>query len=131
LLVAAAGNDPQWADGAREILVGIINTLQRERKTEWSWPDLKTALELDDAALRDFACRFHPIAKRFMSLDGDQNFTKNAGSYVSSLMAPINKLIGPLAAAWGGPPSAISAVFDRMARRVQSNVPDLNPAESP
>lgn len=102
LLVAAAGNDPQWAEGAREILVGIINTLQHQRKTEWSWPDLKAALELDDAALKEFACRFHPVAKRFLSLDGDQNFTKNAGSYVSSLMAPINKLIEPLAAAWGG-----------------------------
>lgn len=101
LLVAAAGNDPQWAEGAREILVGIIKTLQYERKTEWGWPDLKAALELDDAALKGFACRFHPVAKRFMSLDGDQNFTKNAGSYVSTLMAPINRLIEPLAAAWG------------------------------
>ncbi|WP_024514753.1 type IV secretion system DNA-binding domain-containing protein [Bradyrhizobium sp. Tv2a-2] len=102
LLVAAAGNDPQWAEGAREILVGIIKTLQHERRTEWGWPDLKAALELDDAALKDFACRFHPVAKRFTSLDGDQNFTKNAGSYVSTLMAPINRLIEPLAAAWGG-----------------------------
>jgi hypothetical protein len=115
LLVAAAGNDPQWAEGAREILVGVIKALQHEQNTKWGWPDLKAALELDDAALKDFACRFHPVAKRFLSLDGDQNFTKNAGSYVSSLMAPINKLIEPLAAAWGGLRPQ-SAVFDGMAR---------------
>jgi type IV secretory pathway TraG/TraD family ATPase VirD4 len=100
LLVAAAGNEPHWAEGAREILVGVIKTLQHERKTKWDWTHLKAALDLDDAALKDFACRVHPAAKRFLALDGDQNFTKNAGSYVSTLMAPINKLIEPLAAAW-------------------------------
>lgn len=102
LLVAAAGNEPHWAEGAREILVGVIKTLQHERTTKWDWTHLKAALDLDDAALKDFACRVHPPAKRFLALDGDQNFTKNAGSYVSTLMAPINKLIEPLAAAWAG-----------------------------
>jgi hypothetical protein len=101
LLVAAAERDPNWAEGAREILVGIITTLQREKGTEWGWCELKVALDMDDAALQEFACRYHPLAKRFLALDETQNFTKNAGSYVGTLMAPINKLIGPLAAAWG------------------------------
>jgi hypothetical protein len=102
LIVAATDHDaPNWPEGAREILVGIIITLQREKLTDWGWVDLKIALDLGDAALQEFACRYHPPAKRFLALDEAQNFTKNAGSYIATMMAPINKLIQPLAMASG------------------------------
>jgi type IV secretory pathway TraG/TraD family ATPase VirD4 len=100
LLVAASDREPGWPSGAQEILVGVIVTLQREKKTAWGWADLKQALSLDDAPLKEFACRYHAPAKRFLALDEIQNLTKNAQSYLSTLMAPINRLIEPLAAAW-------------------------------
>jgi Type IV secretion-system coupling protein DNA-binding domain len=65
------------------------------------WTDLKDALDLNDGSLREFACRYHPAAQRFLALDEIENFTKNAASYLATLMSPINKLIGPLADAWG------------------------------
>jgi Type IV secretion-system coupling protein DNA-binding domain len=101
LLVAASDRDPSWPAGAQEILVGVIITLQREKATNWGWTDLKDALDLTDASLREFACRYHPAAQRFLALDEIENFTKNAASYLATLMAPLNKLIGPLADAWG------------------------------
>jgi hypothetical protein len=101
LLVAASDRDPNWPAGAQEILIGILVTLQREKFTDWGWADLKNALDLDDASLREFACRYHRPAHRFLALDEIQNFTRNAQSYLATLMAPINRLIGPLAKAWG------------------------------
>jgi len=100
LLVDASERNPTWPAGGQEILVGVVVTLQREMKTAWGWDDLKQALSLDDADLREFACRYHPAARRFLALDEIQNLTKNAQSFVSTLMAPINRLIEPLAAAW-------------------------------
>jgi Type IV secretion-system coupling protein DNA-binding domain len=99
-LVVASDREPNWPSGAQEILVGVILTLQVEKKTGWGWADLKQALSLDDAPLKEFACRYHAPAMRFLALDENQNLTKNAQSYLSTLMAPINRLIEPLAAAW-------------------------------
>lgn len=99
-LVVASDREPNWPSGAQEILVGVILTLQVEKKIGWGWADLKQALSLDDAPLQEFACRYHAPAKRFLSLDEIQTLTKNAQSYLSTLMAPINRLIEPLAAAW-------------------------------
>lgn len=100
LLISASDREPNWPNGAQEIFVGIIKTLQTERRTEWDWADLRAALELPDNELREFACRYHKAAQMFLSLT-EENFTRTAQGYVSTLMAPINKLVSPLAAAWG------------------------------
>ncbi len=100
-LIAHSERAPNWPNGAQEILVGVIVTLQNERKTAWGWAELKAALDLPDPELREFATRYNPAASRFLALAEDGHFTLNAGSYVSTLMAPINKLVAPLAKAWG------------------------------
>jgi hypothetical protein len=100
-LVVASEREPNWPTGAQEILVGIVLTLQRDHKTDWGWSDLKEALDLPDPELREFASKYNPAASRFLSVGNDGSFTLNAGSYVSTLLAPINRLIAPLAKAWG------------------------------
>lgn len=100
LLVKSSDREPTWPAGAQEIFVGVIITLQRELGTAWGWIDIKNALALPDADLREFACRYHPQARAFLALE-EQNFTRTAQSFVSTLMAPINRLIAPLAKAWG------------------------------
>jgi hypothetical protein len=100
-LIANSERAPHWPNGAQEILVGAIRTLQTEHAANWGWADLKAALDLHDPDLREFATRHHPAAARFLALDETGNFTLNAGSFVSTLMAPINKLVAPLAEAWG------------------------------
>jgi hypothetical protein len=100
-LVLASERAPNWPAGGQEILVGIILTLQHEHETNWGWSGLKKALDLPDPELREFASKYNPAASRFLALGDDGSFTLNAGSYVSTLMAPINRLVAPLAKAWG------------------------------
>jgi hypothetical protein len=100
-LIVHSERSPNWPAGAQEILVGVILTLQQELGTRWGWSDLKAALDLADAELREFASRHNKAAARFLALGEEQSFTLNASSYVATLMAPINRLIAPIAKAWG------------------------------
>ena len=100
-LIVHSERSPNWSAGAQEILVGVILTLQHELGTGWGWADLKAALDLADAELREFASRCNKAAARFLALGEEQSFTLNASSYVATLMAPINRLIAPIAKAWG------------------------------
>jgi type IV secretory pathway TraG/TraD family ATPase VirD4 len=99
-LVAVSYSNPNWGQGAQEILVGVVLALQQQRGTHWGWADLKAAIDLPDAKLREFASRGNPAAARFLAVGEDGNFTLNAGSYISTLLAPINRLVAPLAKAW-------------------------------
>jgi hypothetical protein len=101
-LIVKSDRSPQWGSGAREILVGLVLSLQHDFGTNWGWGQLKAALDLPDAELREFATRHNPASARFLALDETGNFTLNAGSYVSTVTAPANEIVAPLARAWGG-----------------------------
>lgn len=99
-LVSASDREPNWPHGAQEILVGVIKTLMQRHGTKWHFAHIRGALQLPDNELSEFASQYHKPARTFLSLDAD-NFTRTAHGYVSTLMAPINRLVSPLAAAWG------------------------------
>ena len=96
------GRDSQWAQGAQIILTALLTDLQRQFGTGWGWREFCDVLQLPPVKMRDLAERAYPAAASLLSLDetGEQ-FTKNAQSYVNSLIAPLVRLVRPLAAAWG------------------------------
>lgn len=101
-LIAVSDREPNWTLGGQEILVAMIRGLQAERKTSWSWQDLSDVADLRDKDLRSWAWRYHRPALRYLTLDPDtREFDRTAASYVSTAMAPFNKLVRPLAQAWG------------------------------
>ncbi|MBP32587.1 type IV secretion system DNA-binding domain-containing protein [Methylobacterium sp.] len=101
ILMPADGREPIWALGAREVGVGVIKGLYAAHGAFWGWSDLADILEGEDAALRNFACRYHPPARAFTPLDEEGNFTRTAASYVGNLQGAGNAIIRPLAASWG------------------------------
>lgn len=101
ILMPADGREPIWALGAREVGVGVIKGLYAAHGAFWGWSDLADILEQEDAALRSFACKYHPPARAFTALDEEGNFTRTAASYVGNLHGAGNAIIRPLAASWG------------------------------
>jgi len=96
------GRDPQWAQGAQVILTAFLIALQQQFGTNWGWREFCDVLQLPPVRMRDLAEMAYPAAASLLSLDetGEQ-FTKNAQSYVNSLLSPLIRLVRPLAAAWG------------------------------
>lgn len=100
-LIAVSDREPNWTLGGQEILVAAIRKLQAEHDTGWSWADLDEILDLPDKALRKVALDHHRPALRYLTLDPDTEcFDRTAASYISTAMAPINRLVRPLAQAW-------------------------------
>lgn len=110
-LIQVSDREPNWTLGGQEILVAAIRSLQAQHGTGWSWSDLDEVLDLPDAALRQVALDHHRPALRYLTLDPETEcFDRTAASYISTAMAPINRLVRPLAQAWSdiGPEYQIS-----------------------
>ena len=110
-LISVSDREPNWTLGGQEILVAAIRKLQAEHGTTWSWADLDEVLDLPDAALRQVALDHHRPALRYLTLDPETEcFDRTAASYISTAMAPINRLVRPLAQAWSeiGPQHQVS-----------------------
>lgn len=100
-LILVSDREPNWTLGGQEILVAAIRKLQAEHDTGWSWADLDEILDLPDKALRKVALDHHRPALRYLTLDPETEcFDRTAASYISTAMAPINRLVRPLAQAW-------------------------------
>lgn len=94
------GNEAHWAQGGQQILTGILVALQRQYGTTWGWIELCDALQQSPEQIHDMVAYHYPIAAQFVALENGQ-FTRTSSSYVTSLLAPVARLIQPLAAAWG------------------------------
>jgi hypothetical protein len=101
------GDQPQWAQGARQLLQGLIVGLQQQHGQNWGWKELHQAITLPDADLKAWMDRFFPDASSFAALDGGgENATKTAASYITNFKAPILRIARPLALAWGDVPKS-------------------------
>jgi hypothetical protein len=101
LVPEANVKEPIWVQGAQQILCGILIALQHQYGTEWGWRELRDALQQQPEALEAMIARYYPQASQFLSRDPNGEFTRTAASYVNSLIAPVARLVRPLAAAWG------------------------------
>jgi len=59
-------SDPMWAEGARELLVACIVSLQIERPGKWTWSDLHARAILAPAELIAMAHACHPAAAQIL-----------------------------------------------------------------
>ena len=94
------GAEAIWAQGARQIMTGIVVGLQWLHGTQWSWLDLCRVLQQPPDQLRTSASFAYPQAETFLARDPNGEFTKTAISYLNTLIAPLVAMIRPLAAAW-------------------------------
>lgn len=100
-LISAEGRgEEHWPRGAQEIGVGVTRTLQVEHGTTWGFSELCRIGELQPRELHEFAVRYHPPARPFLALDGEE-FTKTANSYVTTFSSGLNPVVRPLAEGWG------------------------------
>jgi hypothetical protein len=98
------GREPTWAQGGQEILVGVLRELQVRSGTSWGWADLRDALQVPPTVLRERLTTVHPAALAYLGVDENGEFTRTAASYVGTVLAPLARLVRPLAAAWGTAP---------------------------
>lgn len=100
-LISADGKgEEHWPRGGQEIGVGVLRTLQIEHGTTWGFAELRKVGELPPRELHEFATRYHPPARPFLALDGDE-FTKTANSYVTTFTSGLNPVVRPLSEGWG------------------------------
>lgn len=102
-MIQVTDEESNWTLGGQEILVAVIRSLQSTRGTAWSWQELGDLLDLPDPALRQLAYDHHRPALRYLTLDPETGeFDRTASSYVSTAMAPVQRIVRPLAQAWSG-----------------------------
>ncbi len=87
--------DPMWSSASREILVGLLWALRKERGSAWGWEDLAASLRLPRAEMADILLRWRPQAARLI----ERESATSAGVLVNlgAFCAPIFDL----AEAWG------------------------------
>lgn len=59
-LVADGGDNPMWSNGARQILVAMVVSLQRERGQDWTWADLAAIAPAKIEKLREMVEKYNP-----------------------------------------------------------------------
>ena len=99
-LVPEAEKEPLWAQGAQQILTAVLVALQHQHGTAWGWSEVCAALQQSPVKLYEMARDHYPIATNFLALENNE-FTRTSASYVTTLVAPLARVIQPLAAAWG------------------------------
>ena len=92
--------EPQWAQGAQQILTAILVALQRQHGTAWGWGEIYATLQQSPITLYELARDHYPVAMRFLALENGE-FTRTSDSYVTTLVGPLARVLQPLAAAWG------------------------------
>jgi type IV secretory pathway TraG/TraD family ATPase VirD4 len=88
-------SDPMWAEGARELLVACIVSLQIERPGKWTWSDLHARAILAPAELIVLANTCHPAAAQIL---GDAA-NRTAMSILTTFKAHIH-VLEAMADAW-------------------------------
>ncbi len=91
-------SDPVWANASRQILVGVMLSLQGQAGVEWGWAELRERLSLPLASLRALMETWHPIAVRSM-----EKASATSAGILINLMAFCSPIFH-LAKAWGDHP---------------------------
>jgi len=96
------GSDPIWGNGAREILTGIIRSLQVDFGVQWDWKNLSERAFSSPADILSFLNNTHPEGARYIEIDEETGTpNKTTFSFLVTLWASIGSIVSPLAAAWG------------------------------
>ena len=104
--VVLESDEPQWAEGARLILQGVIVGLQKRYGLKWGWREFHDAVRQSDSDLNAWITKYWPEALSYVALDNSGKVTKNAASYVNNFRSTVMKMTLPLSLAWGDvPPS--------------------------
>jgi hypothetical protein len=98
-------HDPMWSLAARDILTGIIISLQRAHPRQWSWTQLADQAFLPAGDLQTIVASCYPPAARYIELDPETGSpSKTTFSILVTLWAAIVGIVMPLADAWGRTP---------------------------
>jgi len=125
-VIPESGNDPQWAKGARMIVVAILSGLMREYGQSWGWRDFYDALAMPDVDLHAWVEKHCPEALSYVAIDDKGNATRNAMSFINNFKAALIEIAEPLAHAWGDVPH-----HRRLSLRqwlIKGTMPDGRPA---
>lgn len=109
-LVVGGGNDPMWANAARQILVGLLMRLKSARGTDWGWADLASLLAAPLPEIAEIIAESHPEALR--SVEKASVTTQGILINLASFCAPVFDL----ARAWGSHPPERRVSFSKWAR---------------
>lgn len=98
--------DPMWCGAAREILTGIVVSLQHRQPRSWSWRDLADATFLPVGELLALLQAHYSAAARYIEIDPDSGApTRTTHGILITLWADVVAIVMPLAAAWGETPA--------------------------
>jgi hypothetical protein len=89
--------DPMWSSAARQILSAIVQKLQNDKPSFWSWQDLYKTVCLPQEALATIVSTYTPEARA----------TETEGKTVDGILINFSSymgLVADLAAAWGDAP---------------------------
>lgn len=102
-------SDPMWSNASRQLLVGLMVSLRRERGVDWGWGELASLISLPQAALLRIMKQHHPEAVR--AVESASVTTQGVLINLASFCSPILDL----AQAWGDTPPSRRVSFVRWA----------------
>lgn len=94
----ADSKDPMWSNGARQILVTLLVSLQQERGTDWTWSDLAAIAPAKIDKLRELVKKYNPEGSA--AVEEASKTTESLRITLSTYLSPIFDL----ADAWGRHP---------------------------
>ncbi len=99
LLPSGSELESMWSNGAKAILSGAIEALQRERKTDWGWTDLFKFVFKSPKELRTALEAAHAPSAHLIELDDDGVANRTTLSLMLTLWVAALTTIRPLAQA--------------------------------
>lgn len=94
-----SSKDPMWANGARQILVAMVVSLQRERGQDWTWSDLAAIAPAKIEKLREMVEKYNP--EGMAAVEEKNKTAEGLRITLSTYLSPIFDL----ADAWGRHPA--------------------------
>lgn len=105
-LVPKGDDNPMWANGAREILTGLIRFLQVKHGDQWDWKTLRDTAFSSPLDILTLLTEVHSEGAKFVEMDKETGLPhKTSYSFLVTLWSGIGGIVGPLAAAWSDMPS--------------------------
>ncbi len=99
------GHDPMWGNGAREILTGIIRSLQIRYGERWNWTMLHETAFSSPAELQTLLSKHHLDGATYIEVDEDtETPSKTTFSFLVTMWSNIGAIVAPLATAWADVP---------------------------
>tara|TARA_R110001606_G_scaffold399293_1_gene583880 strand:+ start:12210 stop:13988 length:1779 start_codon:yes stop_codon:yes gene_type:complete len=104
-LIPASGDNPMWANGAREILTGLIRFLQIHEGNQWDWRSLRDIAFSSPTDILESLNDVHQEGAKYIEIDPETGIPhKTSFSFLVTLWSGIGGVVSPLAAAWSDIP---------------------------